>query len=79
LLSNAFWWRAARHAPNSRGLRVAFLVMTLLTVALILEDYAGQTWLGAPLRFAYPVLLTGSRAWIAWWLRRLQAAGAHGG
>ena len=79
LLSNAIWWRAARHAPNSRGLRVAFLVMTLLTVALILEDYAGQTWLGAPLRVAYPVLLTGSRAWIAWWLHRLHAAGAHGG
>jgi hypothetical protein len=71
LLSNLCWFVAARHVgPHRRGLRIAFLVMALLTVALILEDYAGQSWISAWLPFVYPVLLTGSRAWIAWWLRR---------
>jgi hypothetical protein len=71
LLSNVCWWFAARHVgAHRRGLCVAFLVMALLAVALILEGYAGQVWISAWLPFAYPVLLTGSRAWIAWWLRR---------
>jgi hypothetical protein len=73
LLSNLCWLRAARRAPG-RGLRAALLIMAVLTAALIAEDYAGQTWLRAPLRFCYPLLLTGSRAWIARWLYRLQAA-----
>ena len=80
LLSNVCWWRAARHAPDGRILRAALLIMALLTVALILEDYAGQTWLGAPLRIVYPLLLTGSRLSIAWWLSRtpLHAARTDG-
>ena len=70
LLSNLCWFVAARHAgPGRRGLRAAFLIMALLTVALILEDYAGQKWISPWLPFVYPVLLTGSRAWIGWWLR----------
>jgi len=71
LLSNLCWFAAARHTGrHRRGLCTAFLVMALLTIALILEDYAGQRWLKSWLSIAYPVLLTGSRAWIAWWLRR---------
>ncbi len=71
LLSNLCWLFAARHATaHRRGLRVAFLIMALLTLALILEDYAGQAWLGPWLRYGYPVLLTGARAWIAWWFRQ---------
>jgi hypothetical protein len=71
LLSNLCWLCAARHVgAGRRGLRAALLIMALLTAALILEDYGGQAWLGALLAIGYPLLLTGSRAWIAWWLLR---------
>lgn len=69
LLSNLFWLLAARHVDvRRRGLSLAFLVMALLALALILESYGGLASIGAWLPLAYPVLLTGSRVWVAWWL-----------
>ena len=76
LLSNLLWLLAARRAdPASRMLTCAFAVMAALALALILADYGEQAWLGAPLPYAFPVLLTGSRLCVAWWLwRRRDAA-----